>query len=182
MGFEPAAVADARLRLVLTTTSDATLRSTLSELIRGSFVHSKFDETAAVRPSASPAPSPAARGDRLVHDTLSVPTGDAPADRSNGTPALRADGDDDQLLCGLQFGADVRPLLADALSTGDTAGELLAAASTQARALAAVWEAHRRGVIALPEPLADAVSRARGCWPAALRPMIATPASRKAGP
>jgi hypothetical protein len=115
--------------------------------------------------------SPAARGDRLVHDTLSVPTGDAPADRSSGPPAIHAD--DDQLLSGLQFGTDVRPLLADVLATGDTAGELLAVASTQARALAAVWEAHRRGVIALPDPLADVVCRARESWPEALRPTMA---------
>jgi hypothetical protein len=178
MGFEPTAVANARLRLVLTTTSDVTLRSTLSELIQGHSVHSKSDESA-VRPPAPAAAPSAARGDRLVHDTLSVPTGDAPADRSSGAPELPAD--DDQLLSGLQFGTDVRPLLADVLATGDTAGELLAAASTQARALAAVWEAHRRGVIALPDSLADVVCRARGCWPESLRPTIATQAAGERG-
>jgi hypothetical protein len=177
MGFESSAVARVRLRSVLDTTPDGALRSTLLELVQGSYVHSKFDkfDEGGGRPETPTAASPAAGGDRLVHDTLSIPTGDAPADRGSAVPVPPAAVGDDPLPPSLQLGADPRPLLAGALSVGDTASELLAAASAQARALSAVWEAHRRGAVVLPTAVADAVCRARECWPAALRPIGGSP-------
>jgi conjugal transfer/entry exclusion protein len=52
-------------------------------------------------------------------------------------------------------------LLQRALSSQDGGTQFLAAYERQARALDAVWEAHRRGAVHLPQAVADKVEQAR---------------------
>jgi hypothetical protein len=60
-------------------------------------------------------------------------------------------------------------LLQRALSTEEGGTEFLAAYERQARALEAVWEAHRRGAVQLPQAVADKVEQARTTPPRFLR-------------
>jgi hypothetical protein len=60
-------------------------------------------------------------------------------------------------------------LLQRALSSEDGGTEFLAAYERQARALEAVWEAHRRGAVQLPQSVADKVEQARTTPPRFLR-------------
>jgi conjugal transfer/entry exclusion protein len=52
-------------------------------------------------------------------------------------------------------------LLRRALASEDGGTQFLAAYERQARALDAVWEAHRRGAVQLPAAVADKVEQAR---------------------
>jgi conjugal transfer/entry exclusion protein len=52
-------------------------------------------------------------------------------------------------------------LLRRALSSEEGGTQFLAAYERQARALDAVWEAHRRGAVHLPQSVADKVEQAR---------------------
>ena len=56
-------------------------------------------------------------------------------------------------------------LLRRALSSEDGGTQFLAAYERQARALEAVWEAHRRGAVQLPQAVADKVEQARATPP-----------------
>ncbi|HEV8236085.1 MAG TPA: hypothetical protein VGP84_15845 [Gemmatimonadaceae bacterium] len=60
-------------------------------------------------------------------------------------------------------------LLRLALETEDGGTQFLAAYERQARALEAVWEAHRRGAVHLPQAVADKVEEARTTPPRFLR-------------
>jgi len=60
-------------------------------------------------------------------------------------------------------------LLRRALETEDGGTQFLAAYERQARALEAVWEAHRRGAVHLPQAVADKVEEARTTPPRFLR-------------
>lgn len=60
-------------------------------------------------------------------------------------------------------------LLRRALSSEEGGTEFLAAYERQARALEAVWEAHRRGAVQLPQAVADKVEHARTTPPRFLR-------------
>ncbi|MFL5612243.1 MAG: hypothetical protein ACJ796_01115 [Gemmatimonadaceae bacterium] len=60
-------------------------------------------------------------------------------------------------------------LLRHALSSEEGGTEFLAAYERQARALEAVWEAHRRGAVQLPQSVADKVEQARTRPPRFLR-------------
>jgi hypothetical protein len=60
-------------------------------------------------------------------------------------------------------------LLRRALSTEQGGTQFLAAYERQARALDAVWEAHRRGAVHLPQAVADKVEEARTTPPRFLR-------------
>ena len=60
-------------------------------------------------------------------------------------------------------------LLRRALSTEQGGTQFLAAYERQARALDAVWEAHRRGAVQLPQAVADKVEEARTTPPRFLR-------------
>jgi len=60
-------------------------------------------------------------------------------------------------------------LLRQALETEDGGTQFLAAYERQARALEAVWEAHRRGAVHLPQAVADKVEQARTTPPRFLR-------------
>jgi hypothetical protein len=60
-------------------------------------------------------------------------------------------------------------LLRCALSSDDGGTQFLAAYERQARALDAVWEAHRRGAVHLPQAVADKVEQARTTPPRFLR-------------
>ena len=60
-------------------------------------------------------------------------------------------------------------LLRRALSTEEGGTQFLAAYERQARALDAVWEAHRRGAVHLPQTVADKVEEARTTPPRFLR-------------
>ena len=63
-------------------------------------------------------------------------------------------------------------LLRRALSSEDGGTQFLAAYERQARALDAVWEAHRRGAVQLPQAVADKVEQARTTPPRFLRGAI----------
>lgn len=56
-------------------------------------------------------------------------------------------------------------LLRRALETEDGGTQFLAAYERQAKALEAVWEAHRRGAVQLPQAVADKVELARATTP-----------------
>jgi len=60
-------------------------------------------------------------------------------------------------------------LLQRALSSEEGGTQFLAAYERQARALEAVWEAHRRGAVNLPQAVADKVEEARTTPPRFLR-------------
>jgi hypothetical protein len=60
-------------------------------------------------------------------------------------------------------------LLRRALSSEEGGTQFLAAYERQARALDAVWEAHRRGAVHLPQAVADKVEQARTTPPRFLR-------------
>jgi hypothetical protein len=60
-------------------------------------------------------------------------------------------------------------LIRCALETEEGGTQFLAAYERQARALDAVWEAHRRGAVRLPQPVADKVEEARTTPPRFLR-------------
>ena len=60
-------------------------------------------------------------------------------------------------------------LIRRALETEDGGTQFLAAYERQARALEAVWEAHRRGAVQLPQAVADKVEEARTTPPRFLR-------------
>ena len=60
-------------------------------------------------------------------------------------------------------------LLQRALSSEEGGTQFLAAYERQARALDAVWEAHRRGAVQLPQAVADKVEQARTTPPRFLR-------------
>ncbi|HEY2377097.1 MAG TPA: hypothetical protein VGH98_14070 [Gemmatimonadaceae bacterium] len=60
-------------------------------------------------------------------------------------------------------------LLRQALGSEDGGTEFLAAYQRQATALEAVWEAHRRGAVQLPQSVADKVELARTTPPRFLR-------------
>ena len=60
-------------------------------------------------------------------------------------------------------------LLRQALESEDGGTQFLAAYERQARALEAVWEAHRRGAVHLPQAVADKVEQARTTPPRFLR-------------
>jgi hypothetical protein len=60
-------------------------------------------------------------------------------------------------------------LLRRALNTEEGGTQFLAAYERQARALDAVWEAHRRGAVRLPEAVAEKVEQARVAPPRFLR-------------
>ena len=60
-------------------------------------------------------------------------------------------------------------LLRRALTSEDGGTQFLAAYERQARALDAVWEAHRRGAVQLPQAVADKVEQARTTPPRFLR-------------
>ena len=60
-------------------------------------------------------------------------------------------------------------LLLRALNTEEGGTQFLAAYERQARALDAVWEAHRRGAVRLPESVAEKVEQARVTPPRFLR-------------
>jgi hypothetical protein len=66
-------------------------------------------------------------------------------------------------------GEQLESLLRRALSSEEGGTEFLAAYERQARALDAVWEAHRRGAVQLPQPVADKVEQARTTPPRFLR-------------
>jgi len=63
-------------------------------------------------------------------------------------------------------------LLRQALESEDGGTQFLAAYERQARALEAVWEAHRRGAVHLPQAVADKVEQARTTPPRFLRGAI----------
>jgi hypothetical protein len=60
-------------------------------------------------------------------------------------------------------------LLRSALASEEGGTQFLAAYERQARALEAVWEAHRRGAVQLPAAVADKVEQARTTPPCFLR-------------
>jgi conjugal transfer/entry exclusion protein len=60
-------------------------------------------------------------------------------------------------------------LLRSALTSEEGGTQFLAAYERQARALDAVWEAHRRGAVQLPQAVADKVEQARTTPPRFLR-------------
>ena len=60
-------------------------------------------------------------------------------------------------------------LIRRALESEEGGTQFLAAYQRQARALEAVWEAHRRGAVHLPQSVADKVEQARTSPPRFLR-------------
>ena len=60
-------------------------------------------------------------------------------------------------------------LMREALTSADGGTQFLAAYQRQVRALEAVWEAHRRGAVHLPEAVAEKVEEARTSPPRFLR-------------
>lgn len=60
-------------------------------------------------------------------------------------------------------------LMREALTSADGGTQFLAAYQRQVRALDAVWEAHRRGAVRLPEAVAEKVEEARTSPPRFLR-------------
>jgi len=60
-------------------------------------------------------------------------------------------------------------LMREALTSADGGTQFLAAYQRQVRALEAVWEAHRRGAVHLPESVAEKVEEARTSPPRFLR-------------
>jgi hypothetical protein len=66
-------------------------------------------------------------------------------------------------------GPYLESLMRRALATEDGGTQFLAAYERQARALDAVWEAHRRGAVKLPTSVADKVEQARAMPPCFLR-------------
>ena len=65
--------------------------------------------------------------------------------------------------------SSLESLMRQALATEDGGTQFLAAYERQARALEAVWEAHRRGAVHLPETVAEKVEEARTTPPRFLR-------------
>ena len=66
-------------------------------------------------------------------------------------------------------GVYLETLMRRALTSEEGGTQFLAAFERQARALDAVWEAHRRGAVHLPEAVADKVEKARTSPPRFLR-------------
>ena len=66
-------------------------------------------------------------------------------------------------------GEYLESLMRQALATADGGTQFLAAYERQARALEAVWEAHRRGAVHLPDTVAEQVDEARRTPPRFLR-------------
>lgn len=147
MGFEPDA--RARLRRVCATTADPRLRQELSLALGDStmFVPStdlarEIDRCAFCDPAAGAS----LRRDALCahhrsrwNEELCTARASEPAD---GEPAMEE-------------------LMRRALGSASSGMQLLTAYQSQARALDAVWEAHRRGAIRLPESVASAVESVR---------------------
>jgi hypothetical protein len=71
---------------------------------------------------------------------------------------------------------DLESLMREALTSEDGGTQFLAAYERQARALDAVWEAHRRGAVHLPTAVADKVEEARKAPPRFLRGGLRTTA------
>ena len=166
MGIEPNA--RRRLRLVAAATVDPVLRHELASALG--------EDTMSLVPSVELARAIA----RCPHCRLTEP--------DDGT--IRREG-----LCEVHRGQwnleactegePARPLMAasyleslmrEALASEDGGTQFLAAYERQARALEAVWEAHRRGAVRLPEAVADKVEEARTSPPRFLRGGVRAPA------
>jgi len=159
MGFEPNA--RRRLRLVATATADPVLQNELAIALEEetmSLVPSVDLARAIARcPHCRPADVGTASREGLceVHRSQwnleACTTLEPAADRE------------------VMTGGYLESLLRRALATEDGGTQFLAAYERQARALDAVWEAHRRGAVHLPAAVADKVEEARVMPPRFLR-------------
>lgn len=138
MGYEPAAAR--RLRRVVASTSDHSLRATLQPLLMD-VPNTSYDVTA--RPERTRWTAPSAE---WSPETL----GDGLAPRSVQADLPLEDG---------RLGGDL-PNLTRTLSGADMA-ELLVVLAQQATALKLVWEAHVRGALTLPDSLERRVEQTR---------------------
>lgn len=165
MGFEAPAAAAARLKLFFMTTSDAAVRRTLLPLFPdvtmpnelGGNLYSNPGNR--IRPSVRHAERSTREIDdaRLAENIAPGTTPVSPVSTESDIP---------------RFGHDLDALLLQLFATPQVASEMMAAASAQARALALVWEAHERGAIALPDPVARAVADARARVPRVCLPPL----------
>ena len=147
MGFEPNA--QARLRLLLSSTTDLVLRTELQHALRS--LPMTFVPSVGLRNAI--AGCDACRSD-----------GTSPIDRSELCAPHRARYNVE--ICADRAALQEGPvdhlddLMRRAMASGEMGTELLAAFRRQARALDTVWEAYRRGAAQLPDGVASSVERA----------------------
>jgi len=147
MGFEPNA--PSRLHLLLSTTTDNSLRFELQQALE-----------------SSPMPFVPSVGLRNVIAGCDACRSDgiAPIDRALLCDSHRARYNLEMCAdrAALQEGPveHLDELMRRAMASGELGTELLTAFRRQARALDAVWEAYRRGAAQLPDGVASAVERA----------------------
>lgn len=158
MGFEPNA--GRRLRLVAMTTCDPVLRQELASVLE-EHTMSQVPSVELAReiarcPACRPLPGGAPNRDGLC---------DAHRTRWNmeACAASAAGAARDTAASGLET------LMREALTSEDGGTQFLAAYQRQLRALDEVWEAHRRGAVALPASIAEKVEAARIAQPRFLR-------------
>ena len=151
MGFEPNA--RRRLRLVASATSDPVLRRELVSALE--------DETMSQVPSVDLAREiarcPHCRPNQPA-DGLTRREGLCEVHRNRWNLESCMRGDEQRPAAP---GESLEVLMRRALSSHDGGTQFLAAYERQARALDAVWEAHRRGAVHLPSAVADKVQEAR---------------------
>jgi hypothetical protein len=165
MGFEPNA--RSRLRLVYATTSDPWLRQ---ELANG------LEEE-----SMSQVPSADLRLDIMRCSSCRPRNAAAPGreelcqvhrGRWNAEACTRVETDRE-----VMTSVYLETLMRRALASDQGGTQFLSAFQRQARALEAVWEAHQRGAVQLPDGVADKVEQARSQVPSFLQ---GTPAAAAA--
>ena len=147
MGYEPSAAR--RLRRVVASTSDHSLRATIEPLLMD-VPNTSYDVPARAERASWTPPTPGWRPE---------PLGDAPPAYSLQT---------DLPLDDTRLGGELPNLTRD-LSGADLA-ELLVVLAQQATALRLVWEAHVRGAVTLPDSLERRVDQARHRVPRFLAP------------
>ena len=149
MGFEPNA--RSRLRLVYETTSDSRLRQELAIVLE--------EESMSQVPSADlrleivrcPACRPSNSATLAREELCQVHRG-----RWNAEACTRVETDRE-----VMTGVYLETLMRRALASDQGGTQFLSAFQRQARALEAVWEAHQRGAVQLPDGVADKVEQAR---------------------
>lgn len=158
MGFEPNA--RRRLRLVAAAAKDPVLAHELVGVLE--------EETMSQVPSVDLARAIA----RCPHcrSSLMGPSGrdglcEVHRARWNLEACLEESGSDGEIMSTQRL----ESLLRSALTSEEGGTQFLAAYERQARALEAVWEAHRRGAVQLPQAVADKVEQARTTPPRFLR-------------
>ncbi|HKO16143.1 MAG TPA: hypothetical protein VJU87_07885 [Gemmatimonadaceae bacterium] len=171
MGFEPNA--RRRLRLVCSTTMDPVLRQELALALEDEPMSQVPSVALAEEITRCPDCRQRGVGDRVEGKGGAVQRGSlCAAHRAMWNLELctssedgGGDGERDREVMSASF---LESLMRTALASEDGGTRFLSAYQRQARALQSVWEAHQRGAVHLPGPVAEQVERARASAPAFL--------------